>query len=164
MFLWKYIDLDPALVEDIVTRYRSVLPDNTHFFQSVDLDIREFMGLRIQKPVLIQVEPNTKGRIHTDYRPLGGQLALNIPLENCELSTTAMWHSTFSPPVQYTHNGQPYNYFDPKTCSKIAIFNVNRPVLFRTDIPHSANNDSDKIRKSISIRFEKDPWHLVSVR
>jgi hypothetical protein len=164
MFLWKYIDIDPAIIKDIQDRYLKILPNNQHFFQGVNLDITTFMDMEVQRFVLIQVAGNAVGRIHTDWRPndYGDQLALNIPLENCETSVTELWESDYDPPTQYTANNQPYRFFDSNRCKKLTEFKLTQPVLFRTDIPHSVNNPSDKIRKAISIRFKTDPWNLVN--
>ena len=161
MFLWKYVDIDPKEIKNIQDQYRKVLPNNDHFFQVIDLEITEFLGLEIQRPVLIQVAPYAIGRIHTDFRPQGEQLALNIPLDNCENSVTQLWKSGYEPPVQFTDNGQPYRYFDPTLCEKISEFVLTTPVIFRTDLPHSVSNSGSNIRRAISIRFKEDPWHLL---
>jgi len=162
-FLWKYIDIPENLLQDIRKLYLENLPYNTHFFQPLSFDINSFLGLEVKRFVLIQVEPFAVGRIHTDYRPstFGDTLAINIALENCEDSVTEMWKSSYSPPIQYTSNGQPYRYFDRDRCTKVSEFVLDKPVLFRTDVPHSVNNRNEKIRKAISIRFKEDPWHLI---
>jgi hypothetical protein len=121
--------------------------------------------MEILRSVLIQVEPNAVGRIHTDFRPdknFGDQLAIQIPLENCEHSITELWSSDYEPPIQYTHNGQPYNYFDKSRCVKVSEFALTQPVIWRTDVPHSVNNFSDRPRLAISLRFKKDPWNLIN--
>jgi hypothetical protein len=164
MFYWQYIDLDPAEVGRIKEDYLKHLPSNSHFFQEVTIENKTFMGMEILRPVLIQVEPRAVGRIHTDFRPdknFGDQLAIQIPLENCEHSLTELWSSDYEPPVQYTANGQPYNYFDKSRCVKITEFILTQPVVWRTDIPHSVSNSSDRPRLAISLRFKKDPWHLL---
>jgi hypothetical protein len=162
-FIWKYIDLEESTVKKIQEEYLNHLPTNNHFFQEIKLNITEFLGLEVQKFVLIQVLPNAIGRIHTDWRPAnyGNQLALNIPLLNCENSITSLWKSDYSPPTQYTENGQPYNFYDPTRCVKIAEFKLTQPTIFRTDLPHSVDNSSNCVRTAISIRFKRDPWHLI---
>jgi hypothetical protein len=164
MFLWKYIDISNEEIENIKKLYLNNLPNNNHFFQPIDIDISNFLGLEVQRFVLIQVEANAVGRIHTDWRPnnYGNQLALNIPLINCENSTTSLWSSDYDPPTQYTANGQPYNFFNPDRCIKLSEFRLTAPVIFRTDVPHSVDNPTSEIRKAISIRFKTDPWHLVN--
>lgn len=162
MFYWKYIDIDPFDIKVIQQEYLKVLPNNNHFFQPLDLPITHFLGLEVQRFVLIQVEPNASGRIHTDWRPdtHGYQLALNIPLINCDESVTSLWESDYVPETQYTNNSQPYNFYDPDRCTKITEFKLTHPALFRTDLPHKVDNFSNKERKAISVRFKQDPWHL----
>lgn len=163
MFLWKYIELDSQEVENLKDLYFKSMPSNDYFFQPLDIGITHFLGLEIQRAVLIQVSPRAVGRIHTDWRPkqFGNQLALNIPLLNCEHGITKIWKSDYEPPTQYTDNGQPYNFFDPSRCVKLTEFKLTQPVIFRTDLPHSVDNPCDQIRKAISIRFKADPWHLI---
>jgi hypothetical protein len=164
MFLWKYINIDPLEVEKLKKVYRMRMPNNNHFFQTLNLPITEFLGMEVQRFVLIQVAPNAIGRIHTDFRPndYGDQLALQIPLDNCEEGLTELWESEYDPPVQYTDNGQPYRFFEPARCKKLSEFTLTQPLIFRTDVPHSASNMGNKIRRAISVRFKEDPWHLVN--
>lgn len=164
MFYWKKFHVDESDTKIIQDLYHTHMPDNEFFLQQINLNLTHFLGLEVQQFVLIQVKPKAVGRIHTDHRlsKYGGyQLALQIPLLNCENSTTIFWSSNYSPPLQYTTNGQPYNYFDPSRCIKITEFNLTEPTFFRTDIPHSVNNPTDTVRKAISIRFKQDPWHLI---
>lgn len=163
-FYWSYLDLDNREIEKIQKEYLNVLPDNDHFFQTLEIPLKEFIGLEVQRFVLIQVAPMSIGRIHTDWRPqnYGYQLALQIPLINCENTITRIYTSDFNPPTQYTANGQPYNYFDPSMCKQITEYKLTRPILWRTDVPHSVDNPTNNIRKAISIRFKNDPWHLIS--
>ena len=163
MFYWQHVDIDPDEVRLLQKAYLRALPNNSHFFQPIQLPIRNFLGLEVQRFVLIQVHPNAVGRIHTDWRPneYGDQLALQIPLINCNDSTTILWESNYTPPIQYTDNGQPYNFYDESRCVKITEFNLTQPTIFRTDLPHSVNNPTKSMRLAISVRFKEDPWHLL---
>jgi hypothetical protein len=162
MFYWKYQDIPKDEIAMIQEKYRKILPNNCEFFQVVPLDIKTFMGLKISRAVLIQVEPNAKGRIHTDFRPEGYSLALNIPLENCENSITTMWDAAAEVvEIRYTTNNSPYHYYNPNLCKKITEFSLTKPVLFDTSVPHAVDNYSDNWRRAISLRFEPDPWHLT---
>lgn len=163
MFLWKHVEVDADAVKTLQEVYLKHLPSNDHFFQPIDIGLKSFLGIEVQRFVLIQVSPKAVGRIHTDWRPnnFGHQLALQIPLINCEETTTSIWSSDYEPPTQYTSNGQPYNYFDPDRCIKIAEFKLTQPTLFRTDLPHSVDNPTNYVRKAISVRFKEDPWHLA---
>jgi hypothetical protein len=165
MIYWQYVDLDPVEVDKIKEDYLTHLPNNSHFFQMIDIESKTFMGMELLRPVLIQVEARAKGRIHTDFRPdknFGDQLAIQIPLINCEHSVTELWSSDYEPPVQYTTNGQPYNYFEKSRCVKVSEFVLTHPVIWRTDVPHSVSNYSDGPRLAISLRFKKDPWNLIN--
>jgi hypothetical protein len=162
MFYWKYQDVPEDEILRLQELYKKVLPNNSEFFQVVPLEIKTFMGLKISRPVLIQVEPNARGRIHTDFRPEGYSLALNIPLENCDNSVTSLWEAPSEVvEIRYTTNQSPYHYYDPNLCKKITEFSLTKPVLFDTSVPHSVDNFSDQWRRAISLRFEPDPWHLV---
>ena len=163
MFYWKRFHVDIVLVKEIQRIYKQQLPNNNFFFQQLNLPVTHFLDREVQRFVLIQVEPYAMGRIHTDYRPpgYGDKLALQIPLENCDESTTHIWESDYTPPVQYTSNRQPYNFYDPARCKKITSFNLTEPTFFRTDLPHSVDNPTGNVRKAISIRFKKDPWDLI---
>lgn len=162
MFYWKYHDIPKDEIAMLQEKYRKILPNNFEFFQVVPLDIKTFMGLKISRAVLIQVEPNARGRIHTDYRPEGYSLALNIPLENCENSITTMWEAPAEiVEVRYTTNNSPYHYYNPDLCKKITEFSLTTPVLFDTSVPHAVDNYSNNWRRAISLRFEPDPVHLI---
>jgi len=162
MFYWKYIDIPEEEIITLQKLYEQVLPENFEFFQIIPLELKYFMGLKISRPVLIQVAPRAQGRIHTDYRPEGYSLALNIPLENCENSITTMWEAPEEVmEIRYTTNNSPYHYYDQSRCKKITEFSLTRPILFDTSIPHAVDNYSDKWRRAISLRFEPDPWHLI---
>ncbi len=163
-FYWKYLDIDEKLVKQVQDLYKENLWQNTGvFFQFLDTKLTEFMGLKLRATVLIVVEPDGRGRIHTDGdASYTNRLALNIPLENCESSVTYMYDSEFKPDQRYITNGAPYKYYDPLKCKKVTEFTLTKPVLFRSDIPHSVDNYSDQYRLAISLRFEEDPWHLVT--
>lgn len=163
MFYWKYHHVSDHDLEYIKDLYQKNLPTNSEFFQVITLPIKTFINLKISRAVLIQVAPNAKGRIHTDFRPEGYRLALNIPLENCEHSITSMWDTSDQiTELRYTTNNSPYHYYNPDLCKKITEFKLTRPILFDTSIPHAVDNYSNKWRRAISLRFEPDPWHLIN--
>jgi hypothetical protein len=162
MFYWKYQSVPANDLKIIQDMYKENLPNNSEFFQVVDIPVKTFMNLKISRAVLIQVAPFAKGRIHTDYRPEGFSLALNIPLEHCENSITSMWDTADQiTEIRYTTNNSPYHYYDPELCKKVTEFRLTEPILFDTSIPHSVDNLSDNWRRAISLRFEPDPWHLI---
>jgi hypothetical protein len=166
MFIWQYIDLDPAVVSSIQQRYIDALvQDKKQFFQHLDIGISEFLDLPISRPVLIRVPPNTRSAIHTDERPKDAVLAINIPLINCDQSLTEFWKTDNDSAFirKLTPNFVPFYEIDPNKCQKISEFVLTKPIIFDTSIPHSVHNYSNQIRFGISIRFKKDPWHLINI-
>jgi len=178
MFIWKYIDIPIDLVEEIKQEYKSAIPKNEIFYQTVNIKIKKFMGLRIEKSILIQVKPENQKQysniytvgystldIHKDNLiGTGGELAINIPLENCENSITSFW-KTDKPQIKKftTHVHMYYGYPNDAHCEKIDEFKLTQPVIFNTQIPHSVINPTDKWRRAISLRFIEDPWHLTKL-
>lgn len=166
MFIWQYLDLDPAVVQDIQQRYLSVLSkDKKHFFQPLDIGITKFLDLPIEKTVLIRVDPNTKSATHVDQRLKTTVLAINIPLLNCEQSVTEFWKIVGDNALikKLTPNFVPFYEIDTNKCEKVSQFVLNKPVIFNTSIPHSVHNYSDQVRFGISIRLKEDPWHLINI-
>ena len=169
MFIWKYIDIPIDLVEEIKQEYKLGMTKNEFFLQDVNIKMKKFMGLEIESPALIQVRPNFLKHlnIHTDEyntstinQPM---LAINIPLENCENSTTAFWKSNKKPIRKSTPNSFTYDQYFSKHCEKIDEFKLTQPVIFNTQIPHSVINPTNKWRRAISLRFIEDPWHLTKL-
>ena len=175
-FIWQYFEeVDMTEVSRVQKIYRGYLDKtepNKAFFQNLSLPIREFMGLEVVRTVLIQIEPFSNGVIHTDFRDAecdqnGGHtniLSLNIPLENCLDSYTDIWESDHTPKIKYSPGSSvPYNSYPEYLCRKISSFTLDKPVIFRTDLPHSANNKQNQLpRKAISLRFRHDPWQWVN--
>jgi len=163
MFIWQYIDLPENEVIKIQNEFRLQLPNNDLFFQSVNIGITEFCSMPLESAILIQVAPKAgihHTGIHTDINP--SELALNIPLENCDDSITSFWE-TFKPlEIRETPNKLFYNYYDPNHCRKIAEFKLTKPVIFNSVIAHNVSNPTDKWRRAISLRFKTAPWHLIS--
>ena len=163
MFIWQYIDTPLDEVLKIQQDFRNLIPNNMSFFQLIKIDTKKFMGLDIDRPVLIQVAPNTFSQIHKDigWDASGRSLAIQIPLDNCEESTTNFWESTIKPKLMQTKNGHLYSYYDESTCTKLAEYKLTSPVLFDTKILHNVTNPTNQVRRAISLRFKEDPWHLV---
>ena len=164
MFVWQYVDLDPMEVDRIKKIYLEALPVSRLFYQTLELGIEEFMGRPIFKTVIINVMPNSVGKIHKDFRPHDNNvLAINIPLLNCDNAITEFWDTDEDRNlIQYTQGGSPYIGFNHTRCKKINEFKLTHPVVFRTDIPHSVNNYSNDARLAISLRLVTDPWDLVN--
>lgn len=167
MFVWQHLPLDTSEVKRVQKIYLENLPNNNLGFQPLEIGITEFQGMKVFKSVLVQVRANSSLHIHKDHRPYdNNQLAINIPLLNCNESVTEF----YKPLIQkdefnsiLTVNGSPYISYKEDECEKIAEFWLKEPVIFRTDILHGVRNYSNSPRLAISLRFVEDPWELVSV-
>jgi len=168
MFIWQYVDLDPDEVDRIQRSFikATLTTINFNFFQPLKIDTNEFMGMKIKNPVLIQAAPFKSGQVHIDVRLDSNVLALQIPLVNCENSVTEFWEEKITeetqPWIDGRDGGSPYKHISREYCKKIDEFVLTKPIVFRTDIPHSVTNKSKNFRKAISLRFYDDPWHLLN--
>jgi hypothetical protein len=161
MFYWKSVDVPRDELERLIGLYKQItVPHSLAFFQSLDIGVQEFMSMPVESVVLIQAPANQLGDIHVDYRY--NELALNIPLENCELSVTNIWESRQPPVFKTSPTGVPYRSYDRSNCHVIDSYRLTSPVLFRTNVPHSVDNPTDQVRRALSIRFVQDPWHLIA--
>lgn len=162
MFIWQYINLPVDEVRKIQYEFNQAMPDNDLFFQNLNIDTKHVLSLPLKEVVLIQVPPwggiDNEG-IHTDAGDT--KLAINIPLYNCEDSITSFWESSISPELYKTKNNHEYAYYKADNCKKIAEFKLIDPVIFEVKIPHTVTNPTNKWRRAISLRFIKDPWHLI---
>jgi len=159
---WQYVELDPIEIDKLKNAYLKLQPIHPHFFNTIDIGIKEFMGMELVRTAIINAQPMSIGQIHKDCRPINNILAINIPLINCYDAKTYFWN-TFEDvnKILYTSSGVPFIEFSRSSCTKIDEFTLTRPVIFRTDIPHSVDNNSTNPRIAISLRFKEDPWHLV---
>jgi hypothetical protein len=165
MFIWQYLDIPQLEIETLQQQFFDKLPMNELFFQDIAIGVKKICGLTIARSVLIQVPPwagIANDGIHTDITSVNQQLAINIPLENCEQSTTKFWKSNKLPSILYTPNGHPYTHLAAKDCEQISQATLTKPFIFDTSILHSVTNPQNVWRRAISIRFRKDPWHLVN--
>ena len=162
MFIYQYLDnLDPFEIKKFQEAYLMAVANPNFHFQYVDIPYTHFMGMQLNKCVLITIKPTSPLPMHIDQRE---GLALNIPLLNCEDTVTEFWNCDRPYKIGYTVNGLPYFYFPPETVKiKIAEFVLTKPVLFDVRVPHSSTNKGTETRLAISLRFAKDPWHLVGM-
>ena len=165
MFIWQYIDVPALEIESIKQQVRDNLPDNGDFFQKLDVERTTFLDLEIDAVVLIQAAPGfgiDRFGIHKDASDEQGRtLAINIPFENCEGSITKFYKTDKPEVTQFLPNGLSYNLFESKDCEEISEFRLTQPIVFNTQIPHLVVNPQNVWRRAISVRFKKDPWHLI---
>jgi len=109
--------------------------------------------------VIFTRPPNATCRIHIDGDRVTGaltnELALNIPIYNCDGSVMNWYGGDYS--VVFSPNGRDSPHLFPKwnTPPFIAASTIiNTPTIVRVNTPHDAMNTYNQTRLIISIRFK----------
>lgn len=103
---------------------------------------------------------------HIDSYPQN--LAMNFPVQDCENSVTNFYepyNEDGTPPVmtQFQHpNGVKGSNYRDASWRLLGSVTLAGPTLLNIKVPHKVDHHGDLIRVSLSLRFERDPWHLTS--
>lgn len=164
-FIWKYMDLDTELVEEIKSIYLKNLPkdlNNLNFFNvlPITINVPDILGSKVTCCSLIYKAGNeTQKYAHKDPI-LHSTLALNIPLINCENSVTTLYkddkHS-----LHISHRDQLIQILPVDKGTVLSTYVLDRPILFNTRIFHNVENFSTEPRVAISLRFKKNPLDWI---
>jgi hypothetical protein len=174
-FTWKYIDLEPELVEEIQLICKRELKqdlDAYNFFQWLPVQLPDIKGVRVHKAALVvcqgnevpkfshkdpcSPDPNRPGK-HRDWGPI----VLNVPLLNCENSITRMYKEVKNPMHHMTVYNEPTVIMPVKECEPLTSFVLNKPVLFNTQVLHAVFNHSNQPRFAVSLRFKENPLDWI---
>ena len=106
---------------------------------------------------------------HIDYSKSDGSLiehsylALNFPVNNCENTYVGFYNpdGPIQHPVRHLDNDIYYLLYPNQEWIEIDRYVLNKPTVVNTNHYHSIVNTTDKLRISFSVRFRKDPWHLI---
>ena len=161
-FIWKYMDLDDALVNEIKDIYlKNINKDLTQYgsYQTLDVVLPDVMGYKVAVPALFYMPAGyTPNRSHKD--PVShSTLALNIPLMNCENSRTIFYKCDKTDKVIYKERITETKNISK--CQEIDSYVLDRPILLNTQILHAVFNYGDQPRLSISLRFETNPTDWI---
>ena len=165
-FIWKYIDIDESLIEEIKDIYsKNIKKDLTgsRFFQILPIKVPDIMGHKVNQSALIYSAAGTyHDHCHKDPPQstydsyMKSQLVLNIPFRNCENSETKFYRD--SEKNKHVIIGEMLPEIAPlDEANKISSYVLDRPILFETQILHAVFNYSNQPRVAISLRFEKNP-------
>lgn len=105
--------------------------------------------------------PMTNQKIHTDSQK--NNLALNFGLQVKD-TTTLMHKIVTGKPVERPYGHQGYTFIDYSGCTfeKITEFTLEKdPILLNVHQLHNVVNQTPNTRVAISLRFAKDPIHLL---
>ena len=161
-FVWKYIDLDDNLVNEIKDIYlKNIKKDLTQYgsYQTLDVVVPDIMGYKVAVPALFYMPAGyIPRRSHKD--PIShSSLALNIPIINCENSRTIFYECEKTDKILYKER---ITETAPiKKCHEIDSYVLDKPILLNTQILHAVFNYGNTPRLSISLRFEKNPVEWI---
>ena len=173
-FVWKYIDLDAEVLNEIKQVCINNLPDysnGTYFAQILDVELPLIRGKQVVSAILIYIPGNNDTRFAhrdpPDYINNSNTYALNIPLINSENSRTTLYkdRKPFFIPAKISA-------YPPKNASIVEIqaiykakhitsYLLDRPILFDTQIFHAVHNTSTDPSIFISLRFAENPVEWI---
>jgi hypothetical protein len=58
--------------------------------------------------------------------------------------------------MTYTSNNLPYFIYNEEDCVEVHRVEMSQPHLINIKVPHTAINDTDKVRMTLSIRFDPE--------
>lgn len=167
VFLWKYIDLDQGLVDDIKSRYLKEMPtfNKAQHYLTLPIDIPDIKGIKVLQPRLIYVDGNfnypfahkdTINKADSNRYELGADWALNIPLINCENSVTTLYADSRHS-VELPSETNITKVLLISKATPITSYVLDRPILFNSQVFHAVRNNSPAPRIAISLRFAENP-------
>lgn len=170
-FIWKYMDIDESLIEEIKDIYsKNIKKDLTgsRFFQTLPIKVPNIMGQKVMQCSLVYSTARfnynychkdpPRNIYNSDTKSL---LALNIPFRNCENSETKFYRD--SEKNKHVFIGDMLPEIAPlDEANKISSYVLDRPILFETQVLHAVFNYSDQPRVAISLRFEKNPIEWIN--
>lgn len=117
-------------------------------------------NIRPRVCAIISVTGDGGDLIHIDHQR--NTLALNFGIKIPDGSFTGLYKQTEGTVVESVQpNGIPNYIFRNAKFSIIDKFDLHKPTLFNTKIPHGVFSPVGMKRLSISFRFIEDPWSLI---
>jgi hypothetical protein len=174
-FVYKVIDIPEldAIHNEVRSYALSQIPNYTEAFNLVNLPEMmnacpktfEWMlnaGLMPRVCALIIQPPGADLRgTHTDTQV--NDLALNFSIKNTKNTYTGFYKVVSGEVIRKTlPNGVEWDNFEQAELEEIARIDLEKPTIINTKVPHAVHNPTLNPRISISFRFVKDPYHLVS--
>jgi len=120
----------------------------------------DFYSMAVIRVLPASVAPNFP---HTDIMPSPDQkIAINWPVFNCEDTYTCFYEekATANPQLVTLSNGLPYKKYSYDDVIETHRIKINKPIVFRYDVLHAVVNETNKMRITVSFRFETDHWEL----
>jgi hypothetical protein len=122
----------------------------------------EHKGLHLKLAAVHHTVANSDGLLHKDI----GGLAVNLNLENCENTKTLMFRVEGQGRETRLPDGSLYITYDKDlcNCTVVAEYSLRTAIIINTQQPHQVTNSSNQRRLSLSLRFNEDIAHLLTVK
>ena len=141
---WTHLNT-PLILEQI--------PETQKMFDPLHITVRHIS-------IIITYNTNVIEGIHKDYTDV--DLRINVPIINCQGSTTNFYQTNTEPEVRMLDNGIPYYIYDYKDCKLVDSFCLDRPAILRVRELHQVIANKNKLpRISCTIEFKEDISHLM---
>jgi hypothetical protein len=113
------------------------------------------LGLTVKRVSLFVMTFKT-GKIHIDDDAIH-PFRINFPILNCKDTETRFYKVTQNPTTERQLNSIAYHFFNPSNCELVDSFELDRPVIFKTQEPHQVVVNHNKLpRISCTIAFHED--------
>jgi hypothetical protein len=113
------------------------------------------LGLTIKRVSLFVMNYKI-GKIHIDDDGLH-PFRINFPILNCQDTETRFYKVTSAPNTEKQPNKIAYHFFNPNNCELADSFELDRPVIIKTQEPHQVVLKHNILpRISCTIAFQED--------
>ena len=174
-FVWQHLDIEK--IDNIQVQLKEYVFNNftesKDAFTNIDVDkllencnlIKEYFDsvrLTVRRAALVIHTPGAGiGGAHIDIQPF--DLAINIGIHNAVLTHTAFYKLVSGEPTHSIQaNGLPFTSYRSAVLEEIDRYNLIKPVIFNTKQIHSVHNNTTDKRISLTFRFTRDPWELIT--
>lgn len=176
IFFFKQVEIPNH--EIMVKEFKNLFPSyddkglfaDNYFVRISDQDIKkhfiEFLKWSTEKGLVLRTAAfikytSTVSNIHIDSAPT--TCALNFGLDIPLGSYTRMYKQLTGNIIEnLQHNGIPRKVFIDATFQEITKFDLSKPTIFNTQVPHGITTPKDTTRISISFRFHnKDILSII---
>ena len=131
-----------------------IIPEIQYMFDPLNINIKNISLIKT-------VNTSINNDIHRDYTIC--KVRINLPIMNCEESTTNFYKSTANPKKGFLTNGVPYYQIDLIDCELADSMCLNKPAVLRVQEPHQVIANKQFLpRISCTIEFYENIEYLLN--
>jgi hypothetical protein len=177
MKYFKHVNVDSVLEKVVSKKLLDYVNSNSYsdkgFWTNVDTrdvlnkvpeltELFEPIGINIKRISFVTAKDKV-GEIHIDDPKTAPAIRINIPVINCEQTSTNFYVSTKPANETRLSSGIYYYRWNEKECTLVASTCIDRSTLIRTNKLHQVCIHTDNIpRITCTIEFYEDLEHLMN--